>query len=271
MSVLGLGLRRGWIELRLTLTNTGEMLGWLWFPAMALVVMYVLRDNTVPGTDFSLGAQSVPGILGMNVVMTGLVGLAMALSTDRGDGTLLRAKATPNGTVGYLVGRVLSQAGMTVATLLAVLVPAAFLFDGLAPNWVVLVFVLVLGLVATLPIGALLGSLFVNPQNLGFVMLLVMVLVGISGVFYPVTALPEWLQWVAQVFPLYWLGLGMRWALLPDGLAVVEIGESWRVLEMVGVLGVWTVVGFLLVPAVLRRSARRVTGHALPAEPATRS
>jgi ABC-2 type transport system permease protein len=264
MNVLGLGVRRGWIELRLTLTNAGEMLGWLWFPVMAVVVMYVLRENTVPGTDFSLGAQAIPGILGMNVLMTGLVGLAMALVTDRGDGTLLRAKATPNGMVGYLVGRVLSQAGMTAATLLIVLIPAAFLFDGLAPNWVVLVFVLVLGLVATLPIGAVLGSLFANPQNLGLVMLLVMVLVGISGVFYPVTALPEWLQWVAQVFPLYWLGSGMRWALLPDGMAVVEPGESWRVLEMIGVLGAWTVVGFVLAPIVLRRTARQATGARTP-------
>jgi len=263
VSVLGLGLRRGWIEFRLTVTNAGEVMGWVWLPVAALVVMYVLRDNTVPGTDFSLGAQSIPGILGMNVVMTGVVGLALALTADRADGTLLRAKATPNGTVGYLVGRVLGQAGMTVATLLVVLIPAAVLFDGLAPNWVALLFVLVLGLVATLPIGALLGSLFVNPQSLGFVMMLVMVLAGISGVFYPVTALPEWLQWVAQVFPLYWLGLGLRWALLPDSLAVVEIGESWRVLTMVGVLGAWTVVGFLVAPAVLRRTARQATGSAV--------
>jgi ABC-2 type transport system permease protein len=263
MSALGLGLRRGWIEFRLTVTNVGEVLGWLWLPVAALVVMYVLRDNTVPGTDFSLGAQSIPGILGMNVIMTGVVGLALALTSDRADGTLLRAKATPNGMVGYVVGRVLGQAGMTVATLLAVLVPAAFLFDGLAPNWVVLLFVLLIGLVATLPIGALLGSLFVNPQSLGFVTMLVMVLVGISGVFYPATALPEWLQWVAQVFPLYWLGLGMRWALLPEGLVAVEIGESWRVLEMVGVLGAWTVLGFVLAPAVLRRTARQATGSAV--------
>jgi len=263
MSVLGLGLRRGWIEFRLTVTNAGEVMGWLWLPVAALVVMYVLRDNTVPGTDFSLGAQSIPGILGMNVVMTGVVGLALALTADRSDGTLLRAKATPNGTVGYLVGRVLGQAGMTVATVVAVLIPAAVLFSGLAPNWAALLFVMVLGLVATLPLGALLGSLFVNPQSLGFVTMLVMVLVGISGVFYPLTALPEWLQWVAQVFPLYWLGLGMRWALLPDGLVVAEIGESWRVLELVGVLGAWTVVGFVVAPAVLRRTARRATGAAV--------
>ena len=36
------------------------------------------------------------------------------------------------------------------------------------------------------------------------------------------------LQWAGQAFPLYWLGLGTRSALLPANLASVEIGHSWR-------------------------------------------
>ena len=62
-----------------------------------------------------------------------------------------------------------------------------------------------------------------------------------SGIFYPITNFPVWLQWIAQVFPVYWLGLGMRSALLPGDLAAVEIGHSWRHLETVGVLGAWAV------------------------------
>jgi len=231
--------------------------------------MYLLRNSTVPGTNFSLGAQAIPGILGMNVVITGLVGLALALTMDREDGTLLRAKATPNGMLGYLIGKVLSQAGMTVAVLLVVLIPAAFLFDGLrlagVSPWLTLAWVLALGLIATLPIGAVLGSLFNNSQSIGFVTMLIMVLVAISGVFYPITGFPQWLQWTAQVFPVYWLGLGMRSALLPDALSAAEIGESWRHLETLGVLGLWAIVGFTLAPVVLRRMARRESGSAVAA------
>ena len=85
-------------------------------------------------------------------------------------------------------------------------------------------------------------------------------LVAISGIFYPITSLPVWVQWIAQVFPVYWLGLGMRSALLPDALASVEIGGSWRYLETIGVLGVWAAVGLVLAPIVLRRMARRESG-----------
>ncbi|SFQ50629.1 ABC-2 type transport system permease protein [Amycolatopsis arida] len=266
------GLQRGWIEFRTIATSAADLLGWLWMPIVALVVMYTLRGTTVPGTTFSLGAQAVPGILAMTVVFTGMMGLAMALTSEREDGTLLRAKATPHGVLGYLTGKVVGQATLTVAALLVVLVPSAFLFDGLRLGavgaWLTLVWVLALGLVATLPIGAVLGSLAPRPQSLGFVMLLITGLVMASGVFYPVTAFPAWLQWIAQVFPLYWLGLGMRSALLPDALAVAEIGESWRHLETAAVLGAWAVLGFVVAPMVLGRMARRATGSTVR-EPAT--
>jgi ABC-type sugar transport system ATPase subunit len=84
-------------------------------------------------------------------------------------------------------------------------------------------------------------------------------LIAISGIFYPITALPHWLQWIGQVFPVYWLGLGMRSALLPDP-AAVEIGGSWRHLETAGVLGAWAALGLLVAPLVLRRMARRESG-----------
>jgi len=89
--------------------------------------------------------------------------------------------------------------------------------------------------------------------------------VAISGIFYPITAMPGWLQGIAQVFPVYWLGLGMRSAFLPDALAAVELTGSWRHLETVGVLAVWAVLGLVLAPVILRRMARRESGSAVAA------
>ncbi|MFE2753618.1 ABC transporter permease [Actinosynnema sp. NPDC059335] len=263
------GVRRGRIEFGHTMTNAGELLGWLWLPAVALVVLHAFGDGAIPGVDFPLGAQAVPGVLAMNVVFTGLVGLAMALTLDREDGTLLRAKATPDGVLAYVVGRVLGKAATTIAVLLLVLAPAVPLFDGLeagrVSTWVTAAWVLVLGLLATLPIGAVLGAVFGDARGLGLVTLLVMALAAVSGVFYPITALPGWLQAVGQVFPLYWLGLGLRSALLPDAVAAAEVAGSWRHAETALVLGAWAVAGFLVAPAVLRRMARRESGSAVAA------
>jgi ABC-2 type transport system permease protein len=267
------GLQRGWIEARQTVTNVTELMGWHWPSVVALGVLYALSGNTVPGTALSMGTHAIPGLLGMNIVMSGMLGLAVTLTMEREDGTLLRMKAIPNGMLGYLIGKVVSQAGLAVAVLLLVLVPATLLFDELevssALSWLTLAWVLALGLIATLPLGAIIGSLFANPQSLGMVTLAVTGLIGISGIFYPITALPLWLQWIGQAFPIYWLGLGMRSALLPTGMAVAEIGESWRHLETVGVLGIWSIVGYAVAPMVLRRMARRQAGSRVAAPPSS--
>jgi ABC-2 type transport system permease protein len=232
-----------------------------------LVVLFFMRDAAVPGVDFSLGSRTLPSILGMNVAFGGLVTLMMSLALEREDGTLLRAKAIPNGMLGYLIGKLVLVAGMTLASMMIVLVPSLFMLDGLALNsvtaWLTLAWVMVLGLIATLPLGAIFGSLFTNPRNAGVIMLPVMGLVAISGIFYPISSFPGWLQDLAQVFPIYWLGLGMRSAMLPNELAAVEVGESWRHLEMLGVLGLWAAAGLVLAPWVLRRMARRESGSSV--------
>lgn len=258
------GFIRGRVELRHTVTNAQDLWNYL-FPTLGfLITMFFMRDAAVPGMNFSLGSRTLPSVMGMSIAF-GIMTMAMGLALEREDGTLLRAKAIPNGMLGYLVGKITLVAGMSVLSLTFILVPSLFMLDGLSINWFTLLWVLVLGLVAALPLGAAFGSLFDNPRNAGVVMLPLVGLAVISGIFYPISAMPEWLQGVAQVFPVYWLGLGMRSAMLPDSLAAVEIGESWRHLETIGVLGAWAVAGLLVAPIVMRRMARRESGSSVAA------
>lgn len=263
------GLRRGWIELRNTFTNYQDLWNYFFPTFVLLVAMFFMRGSTVPGTTFSLGARTLPSALGMGLAFGGMLVLASQLVVDREDGTLLRAKATPNGMLGYLIGKIVLMSAMALVSMALQLIPALFFLDGLrvtsAAAWFTLAWVAVLGLVATLPMGAVFGSLIENPRNLGLVMLPNMGLIALSGIFYPINGYPDWLQAVAQAFPIYWLGLGMRSALLPDGMAAVELGGSWRHLEMFGVLGIWAVLGLVLAPVVLRRMARRESGSRVAA------
>jgi ABC-2 type transport system permease protein len=257
------GFARGRTEIRQTLTNSQDLWNYLFPTVIFLVVMFFMRDATVPGTNFSLGSRTLPSVIGMGIAFGGLVTLMMSLAIEREDGTLLRAKAIPNGMMGYLVGKIVTVSGMTIVAQSFVLIPSLFMLNGISINWFTLVWVIVLGLVATLPLGAVAGSLFSNPRNSGLIMLPVMGLVAVSGIFYPISSMPEWVQGLAQFFPIYWLGLGMRSAMLPDNLSAVEIGESWRHLETLGVLGAWAVVGLLVAPMVLRRMARRESGSSV--------
>jgi len=259
-----LGVDRGLREFRHSLGSSDQLYN-LFTGLAALTVLWFQRDSSVDGAGLSLAALTLPGLLGMGIVFGSLVGPAGQLSTNREDGTLLRAKAVPHGMVGYLVGRTVQTSLDSLSGLLVVLVPGVFLVNVLADAGVGgilgLLAVLALGMASMLPWGAVAGSVTKSPGGaMGITMLPMMGLAAISGIFYPITAMPGWLQGVAQVFPLYWAGHGARAALLPDSAAVAELGGSWRILEVVGVLGVWAVVGFLLAPTILRRMARRESG-----------
>jgi ABC-2 type transport system permease protein len=257
------GCSRGLIELRQSVTNGGDLFNHVFWPALMLVTLWFLRDRSFGPGGVPLGALVLPSILGMNTAMA-MVSMSQHLTADREDGTLLRAKATPHGVLGYLTGKLISVSGGLLIDLAIFLLPALLLVHGLAANrpagWLTLLATLVLGLVATLPAGAVLGSLFTSARGQGLLTLPVLAVVAISGVFYPIIVLPGWLQATAQAFPVYWLGLGMRSALLPPQAVAVEIGHSWRHVETIAVLGAWAVAGLLIAPPVVRRTARRESG-----------
>ena len=259
------GLSRGRIEFKQTLTTPGDLIAILITIGSFLAAMIWPRHTHVPGTHFSLGTTMLVSVLGLDVVVYGFITMADLIVTEREDGTLLRAKAIPNGMLGYLLGKVVNFSGQIAFAVAILLLTGAFLFTGLAigspGSWLTLAWVLALGLLATLPLGAVLGSLFPSQRSAGpWWLLMLGGLTAISGVFYPITHLPVFLQWTGQVFPLYWLGLGMRSALLPHALAAVEVGHSWRHLATFGVLSAWAIAGLVLAPVVLRRMARRESG-----------
>jgi ABC-2 type transport system permease protein len=261
------GVRRGRTELRQTLTTGQDVFGYVLWTVLLVVPLFLVRDDPLEGAGMSTGAFLLPSMLGMTLAFTGMMTTAQLLATEREDGTLLRAKAVPHGMVGHLVGKIIMVSGTALVSMALPFAVGVFMVDGVARQGggalLTLVWVVPLGLLATLPMGAVIGSLVGSPRTVGLLMLPVMGLFAISGVYFPLSKLPEWLQTVGQIFPVYWLGLGLRAALLPAEAVAAEVGESWRHLETAGVLGAWGVAGLLLAPSVLRRMARRESGAAM--------
>lgn len=256
------GLSRGWTE-----TRQASIFSHLFLPLVVAMLLIISRTKTVPGTDFALGAVLLPGFLGFTIASGGFIGSFGLIAPDAEDGTLLRAKATPNGMLAYLVGKIVmltlkALVGLIVLAAPGIMVASHLVFD--ARTWLLLTLTFVAGMVATVPIGLALGSLAKSSMQAGLFSLAASLLVGLP-IFIPLTVMPTWLQWLAQAFPFYWVGLGARAALLPAEMAATEIGQSWRTIEMFGVLGVWAVIGMLVAPTLLRRMARRLSGSKVAA------
>ncbi|AZK96254.1 MULTISPECIES: ABC transporter permease [Streptomyces] len=265
-----LGLRRGWTEFRQSVTSPGDIAYYLFLGGVFLGVLFFMRNKTVDGTELSLATLSMPSMIGGLLAFQALGGAAFALAAEREDGTLLRARTVPHGLIGYISGRVLGIALSTLLTLLIILIPSVFLFDDLVTDdlgkWLNLIWVLGLGLLATLPIGLIVGAMVKNPRGANtWGIFPTMGLLAISGIFYPITSLVGWLQGVSQIFPVYWVGLGTRAALLPESAVAVELGDSWRRPMTAVVLLVWAVVALLIAPKILSLTARGETGSKVEA------
>ena len=170
LSAARLGLARGGIEIWQTLTYWPDLVQVLFFSAVSVVALVVMRGHSVPGTTFSLGSLTLPGVIGMNIAVGGVTGVTALLAIDREDGTLLRAKATPGGMSAYVIGKIVLTAATVVLGLALMLIVGLFAFPGLhvtAIGWLTLVWVAALGLLATIPLGILLGSLIADPRFVG--------------------------------------------------------------------------------------------------------
>ncbi|KGM09751.1 ABC transporter permease [Cellulomonas bogoriensis] len=264
------GLRRGWREFLISLRNPEDLTFYLFWSGAVVVYLFLNRTTPVEGTTLTLPQVVLPGALAAMVVFGGLVGPAFALVIEKEDGTLLRMKAAPHGVRTYVTAQVVLQSLGLLPLLVLIVLPVALFAHPLmhrgAGGWVAVGALLVLALLATLPLGMVIGAVARKPGQVStWGLLPVLGMMAISGIFVPITALWGWVQGVAQVLPMYWLGHGLRWAFLPDEARVLEAGETWRVLEALGVLGAWAAVGLLLAPRVLRRMARRESGSAVEA------
>ena len=265
-----LGLQRGWTEFLQSLRSPQDQAFYLFMGVATLAYLWFNRTDEVAGTSLLYPTVALPSILAALVAFNVVMGPASALVMEREDGTLLRHKALPHGMEGYVTGQVLYHSLGLLPALLVILVPSALLFEGVVPGgtagWLTAAWVLVLGMAATMPLGMMLGAVLPNVQKLSsWGMLPALLVTAISGIFFPVQALWGWLQPVAQVFPVYWLGLGMRSAFLPDAAAAAELTGSWRTGQVALVLTAWAVVGLLVTPVVLRRMARRQSGSQVAA------
>ena len=262
------GAHRGRVEFMNSMRAGQDIAYYVIVSLILLVVLFLNRNVMVEGTDVSVATFMLPGLLALQVVFAGAYGIVLV--TEREDGTLLRLKSVPHGVVGYVSGQLVRVCLEIAFSLLIVLIPAAFFVPNLMSDgfYAALgaVGYLVLGLLAVLPLGFIVGSVFKNPRSVGGWGLLVMgAIVWVSGIFTPLATMAGWVQVLGQLTPTYWLGLGLRSTLLPESAAVVEIDGSWRTLLTIAVLTVWAIAGMLLAPRLLRRMARRESGSSVAA------
>lgn len=232
------------------------------FPLVMLTIFSIAFSDaefgrTPDGDPVTAAQYYLPAMLAAGVLLSGLQNMATDISVEKGDGTLKRLAGVPLSPVSYFIGKI-GQVLVTAALQAALLIAAAAIAFGVplptdADAWLTFAWVLLLGVSTCAILGIGLSALPRTGKSATAVIIpIVLVLQFISGVYIQFSMLPDWLQQIANVFPLAWLAHGMRAVFLPDAYASLEAGGEWNLAGVAIVCGIWLVAGLVLTRVTFR-------------------
>jgi ABC-2 type transport system permease protein len=177
----------------------------------------------------------VPGIIGMILYFLTTLFTAQAIVREREKGTIEQLIVTPIRPLEMIVGKVVPYAFVAFLDVLEVLAIGVFWFDvPIRGSLALLLALSVLFLLTSLGIGIFISSVANTQQEamlLTFLTMLPSVFLG--GFFFPIEAMPGWLQAITYVVPLRYMlvvirgivlkGVGVQ-ILMEDVLAMVIFG-----------------------------------------------
>jgi ABC-2 type transport system permease protein len=208
-------------------------------------------QSTLQGDDRSYTAFLVPGIVAMSIMQLGIFGVVFALLQFRQQGVLRRLKAAPVNPAQFLFAQVSTRLTVSVLQTLVILLAGMILFDlavgnGDVTSWVLVLVLAVFGGVLFVTMGlAISGVARTEEVAAPVTNLISLPMMFLSGVFFPLDALPGVLTAVTQFLPLTYLADAMR-AVVTDGAGITEI---WG--ELAG-LAAWTAVVFAAATRLFR-------------------
>jgi ABC-2 type transport system permease protein len=165
-----------------------------------------------------------PGILGMNMMFSCLFGVGYVVLRYRKSGFLKRLHATPLTAFEFLTAQVLSRLGLIlfVTGVLYVGIGMIIHFHS-AGSTLLLILVAILGALSMVAMGLTIAARFSSEEVVGGLLnLLTWPMMLLSGVWFSLEGSPQWVRWVAGIFPLTHV-LDAARAVMIDGAGIAEI------------------------------------------------
>ena len=220
-------------ELRIQLRNGEQLLLALLIPLAALVGMTTVTVVALPEPRID---AVTPGVLALALMSSAFTSQAITTAFDRRYGVLKRLAAAGMSRWVLIAGKCVAVAVVVIGQFV-VLGTVAFALGWNPrgnPLWALLV--CVLGVVAFVGLGLLLGGTLRAEAVLGLANVLWFVMVLVGGVIVPLTQAPEWLQVVGGLTPAGALSEALR--------AVLQYGQAPGPWSLV-VLAAWAALGWV--------------------------
>ena len=198
----------------------------------------IFGNHVVHGVKLS--TTYVPGLSALGVIAASFINLVISITVQREEGILKRRRAAPVPAWVLIAGRTLTAVVTSLAVVAVLIAFGRFAF-GVTLRVAALpgiAFTVVVGSITFCVLGYAFSTVIRNEDAAQPMVQAVMLpLYFISGVFIARENIPDWLQRVASVFPVYHLSNGLHSAYDPTATGV---GILW---SDIGVLAIWAAIG----------------------------
>jgi len=205
-------------------------------PATIIQPIQSTIDDLIPGNPnyFQFVA---PGIMALIVMMSVMTGLAVSVSREREAGTMDGLLIAPVSRLSIILGKALSQTARGMVQGMVVLLLAILIFGvHVYGNWLIMIVLLFLGVFAFMGIGILVSAV-ASAQESAMTMMMTFQfpMMFLSGVFFPIQQMPQFMQYISKIIPLTYEATALR--------KVIVLGA--------GFTAVWTEILILLIFGVV--------------------
>lgn len=195
-------------------------------PQVSLAIPRSASVNVLTAIDYFL-----PAMIAYIILQSGINYVAIGLADLRARKVLRRFRATPLQPA-QILGAQIAGGAVTVFLQLVVLIVVGLVFFQAKTygSWLVAAVPMIVGTAAFVGIGFLLVSAARTSEAArGLSSMVAFPMMFLSGVFFPITTLPSWLQTAVHVLPLTWLTDAMH-RVMNDGAGLSEIALDILVL-----------------------------------------
>jgi ABC-2 type transport system permease protein len=215
---LTLVLRQTYYGLKTTSRNPRAIVFALLFPVVFLLLfnsIFAKDSSTISVGGVELDAQTyfTAGLMAYAIMLNCYSTLIVSLTTQRESGQLKRYRGTPVPAWTFIAALVLRSMALVTAMVIVLLAigAAAYGVDIHGTAIVGLIVYAVLGTATMCALGIAVSAFAPNADAAGVIgPFSAVILSFISSVFIPIDQLPDWLQQVGRVFPLFHLAEGLQ-------------------------------------------------------------
>lgn len=195
----------------------------------------------------------LPGIVALSIMQVAVFSVAFVFVDYKEKGILKRLLATPMRPYQFVSANVATRLIVAVIQSGLLLALGAIVFKAhVYGNPILVALIAVLGSIMFLGLGFTISGLSKTVEAVPAIAnLIVFPMMFLSGVFFPLNAMPDWLQGVVQYFPLTYFAHAMRQVVAEGaGIAAIRLDLLW--------MTVWAVVLMVLAVVTFRFEEKRV-------------